>query len=583
MTTLNRNSALLGKKFNEYLLPAILSAMSILLASFVDGIIVSKLISPDALSAVNLAEPVILFFQALFFLFGIGGLISISRALGERDSRKANVLFTLAAIGAVIVSAIVTVVGTVFKDGIVSLVCNEQKLTKMVSDYVSYSIYGSAFIIIIPTFVFLMRVDGLPKFSSAILIVSNAVNLVMDIVYIGAFGMGIKGAALATVTGYAVGSLMVLYYLCIYKKRTLKFVKLGAGDLKSLAQLCTSGISSVLNTVLLFVKAILLNRIVIKAGGADAISIFSVCNFLLTFISMFVSGGADTMTPIVSMLSGEKDNKGIGIILKKTFAFVLGCCAAVIAFVCIFPEAVLAIFSVRSESKLAIGVPAVRIFSLSLIGMGISYIMMNYFQSVKHKALSVMITLLRGIVLTVPLAYAMSKLFGVRGIWWSLFVSEMLTAAAAFGVSFIIRCTHKDKYSSVFLFESSADSSAVLDVSIEAKKTDAVRVSESICTFCLENGADGQRAKYAGLLAEEMVEHIRRFNGENAPQIDLFCKVLDDRVILSVRDNGAIFDPAKVDDDTQGLSNLKMIRSVADKVEYTRVIGLNNMLVELGR
>ena len=80
-----------------------------------------------------------------------------------------------------------------------------------------------------------------------------------------------------------------------------------------------------------------------------------------------------------------------------------------------------------------------------------------------------------------------------------------------------------------------------------------------------------------------MVEHIRRFNGENAPQIDLFCKVLDDRVILSVRDNGAIFDPAKVDDDTQGLTNLKMIRSVADKVEYTRVIGLNNMLVELGR
>ena len=573
MTTLNRNSALLGKKFNEYLLPAILSAMSILLASFVDGIIVSKLISPDALSAVNLAEPVILFFQALFFLFGIGGLISISRALGERDSRKANVLFTLAAIGAVIVSVAVTVVGTVFKDGIVSLVCNEQKLTKMVSDYVSYSIYGSAFIIIIPTFVFLMRVDGLPKFSSAILIVSNAVNLVMDIVYIGALGMGIKGAALATVTGYAVGSLMVLYYLCIYKKRTLKFIKLGAGDFKSLAQLCTSGISSVLNTVLLFVKAILLNRIVIKAGGADAISIFSVCNFLLTFISMFVSGGADTMTPIVSMLSGEKDNKGIGIILKKTFAFVLGCCAAVIAFVCIFPEAVLAIFSVRSESKLAIGVPAVRIFSLSLIGMGISYIMMNYFQSVKHKALSVMITLLRGIVLTVPLAYAMSKLF----------VSEMLTAAAAFGVSFIIRCTHKEKYSSVFLFESSADSSAVLDVSLEAKKTDAVRVSESICTFCLENGADGQRAKYAGLLAEEMVEHIRRFNGENAPQIDLFCKVLDDRVILSVRDNGAIFDPAKVDDDTQGLTNLKMIRSVADKVEYTRVIGLNNMLVELGR
>ncbi len=581
--TLKRNGTLLGKKFNEYLLPTILSAMSILLASFVDGIIVSKLIDPDALSAVNLAEPVILFFQALFFLFGIGGLISISRALGERNRDKANSLFTLAIVGAVIASAVVTAAGTLFKDGIVSLICNEQKLTQMVSEYVSYSIYGSSFIIIVPTFVFIMRVDGMPKFSSAVLIVSNAVNLIMDIVYIKVFDMGIKGAALATVTGYAVGALMVLYYLCIYKKRTLRFVKPGAAELKNIAELCTSGISSVLNTLLLFIKAIMLNRIVINAGGADAISAFSVCNFLLTFISMFVSGGADTMTPIVSMLSGEKDNKGIGIILKRTFAFVLCCCAAIIAIICLFPQAILAIFSVKSESKLAIGVPAVRIFSLSLIGMGISYIMMNYFQSVKHKAMSVMITLLRGIVLTVPLAYAMSKLFGVTGIWWSIVVSEMLTAAAAFAVSFMILRTKKDKYISVFLFERSADNSAVFDVSLEAKKADAVSVSESICTFCLENSVDEQKAKYAGLLAEEMVEHIRRFNTEKVPQIDLFCKVLDDRVILSVRDNGAIFDPSNVDEDTQEFSNLKMIDSVADKVEYTRVIGLNNMLVELGR
>ena len=557
--------------------------MSILLASFVDGIIVSKLIDPDALSAVNLAEPVILFFQALFFLFGIGGLISISRALGERNSSKANSLFTLAIVGAVIASVVVTAAGTLFKDGIVSLICNEQKLTQMVSEYVSYSIYGSSFIIIVPTFVFIMRVDGMPKFSSAVLIVSNAVNLIMDIVYIKVFDMGIKGAALATVTGYAVGALMVLCYLCIYKKRTLRFVKPGAAELKNIAELCTSGISSVLNTLLLFIKAILLNRIVINAGGADAISAFSVCNFLLTFISMFVSGGADTMTPIVSMLSGEKDHKGISIILRKTFVFVLCCCAAVIAIICLFPETVLALFSVKSESKLAMGVPAVRIFSLSLIGMGISYIMMNYFQSVKHKPLSIMITLLRGIVMTVPLAYAMSKLFGVKGIWWSLFISEMLTAAAAFAVSFIIYRTKKDKYSSIFLFEKAADNGAVYDVSLDAQKRGAVKVSEDISTFCLENSVSEQKAKYAGLLAEEAVEHIRRFNTEKVPQIDLFCKVLDDRVILSVRDNGAIFDPANVRDDTEEFSNLKMIGSVADKVDYTRVIGLNNMLVELGR
>lgn len=581
--TLKRNGVLLNKKFNEYLFPAILGAMSILLASFVDGIIVSKMISSDALSAVNLADPVILFMQAVFFLFGIGGLITISRALGERDSHKANAVFTLAAVGAMITAALVTLLGTLFTDSIVSAICNEQKLTQMVKDYVSYSIYGCSLIIIIPTFVLLMRVDGLPKFSSAVLVVSNAVNLMMDIVYIKFFDMGIKGAALATVTGYAVGALMVLYYLLFYKKRTLRFVKLCAKDLKYLGELCASGISSVLNTVLLFVKAILLNRIVIKTAGAEGIKAFSVCNFLLTFISMFVSGGADTMTPIVSMLSGEKDCNGLRFVLKRTFIFVLGCCAAVIAFICIFPETVLGIFSVNSESGLAVGVPAVRIFSLSLIGMGICYVMMNFFQATKHKPLSIMVSLLRGLVLTVPLAFAMSKLFGTTGLWWSIFVSEMLTALILFGVCFTVSRKKKDKYSSILLFERDSENCALFDVSLEAEQKSAVKVSETIRDFCLENSVEYKKAQYAGLLAEETVEHIRRFNKDSAPRIDLFCSVLPDKVILSVRDNGAIFDPANVEEDTEEFSNLKMIHSVADSVEYTRVIGLNNMLVELGR
>lgn len=581
--TLKRNGVLLNRKFNEYLFPAILSAMSILLAAFVDGIIVSRLISADALSAVNLADPVILFMQAVFFLFGIGGLISISRALGERNSRKANALFTLAAVGSVITAAVVTLLGTLFTDNIVSAICNEQKLTQMVKEYVSYSFYGSSLMIVVPTFVLLMRVDGLPKFSSAVLVVSNAVNLIMDIVYIKVFDMGIKGAALATVTGYVFGLAMVLYYLCIYKKRTLRFVKISLKEIKYLGELCASGISSVLNTVLLFVKAILLNRIVISTAGAEGIKAFSVCNFILTFMSMFVSGGADTMTPIISMLSGEKDFKGLRFVLKRTFIFVLGCCTAVIAFICIFPETVLGIFSVKSESGLEIGIPAVRIFSLSLIGMGICYIMMNFYQATKHKPLSIMVSLLRGLVITVPLAFAMSKLFGTSGIWWSLFISEMLTAVILFAVSFIISRKKKDKYSSILLFEKNAQSNAVYDVSLEAEQNGAVKVSETIRDFCLENSVEDKKAQYAGLLAEETVEHIRRFNTDAAPRIDLFCSVLPDKVILSVRDNGAIFDPAKVEDDTEEFSNLKMIHSVADNVEYTRVIGLNNMLVELGR
>ena len=581
---LQRNSALLGRKFNEYLFPTIISSMSILLASFVDGIIVSALVNDNALSAINLSEPVVLFMQAMFFLFGIGGAISISIAKGQREARKANALFTLSFWGAALVSVIVTIVGTLLIDVITAAMCSDATLIEYVKHYAQFNIYGSLFMIMVPYLVFIIRVDGMPKFSANILLVSNVVNLLMDFVYMGIFKMDTAGAALATVTGYAVGFLMELYYLLIFKKRTLRFIVLKKEDLRHLGELCTSGIASVVNTVLLFVKALLLNRIVLGATGPDGMAVFSVCNFTVTFISMFVSGGSDTMTPIVSLLYGERDYKGIDMVLRKTFIFVGASCAVIIAFILIFPNLLLSMFSVKSPERVAIGIPVVRIFSLSLFGMGICYVTMNYLQATKQKVISVITTFLRGLVITVPLAYFLSYGFGLTGTSWAFVLSEALTAAITFLICFIVYRVNKDKYSGILLHERQTDCNAMFDASLRPKAEQAAEISDQVIGFCAENGVTGKNAYYAGVLSEETVEHIRRFNSDKKqPQIDLICRITDKSIILSVRDNGEAFDPAIVHDDEEELTNLKMINTLADNVNYTRALGLNNMLITIGR
>ena len=555
MMALQRNSVLLGRKFNEYLFPTIISSMSILLASFVDGIIVSALVNDNALSAVNLAEPVVLFMQAMFFLFGIGGAIGISIAKGQRDARKANALFTLSFLGAALVSVIVTIVGTLLIDVITSAMCSDATLTEYVKHYAQVNIYGSLFMIVVPYLIFIIRVDGMPKFSANILLVSNIVNLLMDFVYMGLFKMDTAGAALATVTGYAVGFLMELYYLFFFKKRTLRFIAVKKAELSCLGELLTGGIASVVNTILLFVKALLLNRIVLGATGADGMAVFSVCNFTVTFISMFVSGGSDTMTPIVSLLYGERDYKGIDIVLRKTFIFVGASCAVIIAFILLFPNLLLSLFSVKSPERVAIGVPVVRIFSLSLIGMGVCYITMNYLQATKQKTISLITTFLRGLVITVPLAYFLSYGFGLSGTSWAFVISEALTAAITFLICFIVSRVKKDRYSGILLHERQTDCSALLDASLRPEAEQAAEISDRVIGFCAENGVTGKSAYYAGVLAED----------------------------LSVRDNGEAFDPATVHDDEDELTNLKMINTFADEVSYTRALGLNNMLITIGR
>ena len=579
--TYQRNGALLGRKFTEYLFPTIISNMSILLASFVDGIIVSKLINDDAFSAVNLAEPVILFMQALFFLFGIGGAICISIAKGQRDEHKANAVFTLSFLSAVLVSVIVTVLGIVLIDPITRVLCSDSTLYDYVQHYALFNIYGSLFMIVVPYLVFIIRTDGMPKFSANILLVSNIVNLLMDLVYMGVFKMDTSGAALATVTGYVVGFVMELYYLLFYKKRTLKFIRLKRSDLKYLGELSTGGIASVINTILLFVKAILLNQIVLGATGADGMAVFSVCNFTLTFISMFITGGSDTMTPIVGLLYGERDYKGIDIVLRKTFVFVTASCAVIMAFILLFPSLLLQLFSITSPERLAMGIPAVRIFSLCFVFMGICYVTLSYLQATKQKAISVITTFLRGLIITVPLAYVLSGLFGLNGVSLTFVLSEALTAAITFLICFIVSRVKSDKYSGILLHERQTECSALFDASLKPEAEQAAGISDSIIAFCNDNGITGKTADYAGVLAEETVEHIRNHNlDKKQPKIDLICRITDEEVILSVRDNGEAFDAATVDDGEE-FTNLKVINSLADDVDYSRALGLNNMLIKI--
>ena len=194
-----------------------------------------------------------------------------------------------------------------------------------------------------------------------------------------------------------------------------------------------------------------------------------------------------------------------------------------------------------------------------------------------------MIAFLRGLVITVPLAYLLANLLGLSGVSLAFVLSEALTASLAFLICFVISRMKKDKYSGLLLHERQGENSVLFDASLQPEAQQAAGIADSIIDFCRSNGVQGKAADYAGVLAEEMVEHIRYYNqGKKQPQIDLICRVTEEEVILSVRDNGEAFDAATVDEDGE-FTNLKMIHSLADNTAYSRALGLNNMLITIRR
>jgi putative MATE family efflux protein len=580
-----RSSQLINDKFKEYLLPTTLSGVSMMLGSIVDGIIVGFTINARAMAAVNVTEPIVLLYQTIFFLFGMGGATLVAICKGQRDEAKANVIYTLACVLILALSVVLILLSFFFLDPMVELICNNAELFEGARSYARVILWGAPFMLFVPGMVFFIRVDGKPKLSANILLVANVVNLIMDLVYIKVFGMGIDGAALATVTGYVVGFFLVVRYWRA-GDRTLRLVSVSRADLPVIREIANSGMAGAVNTLLLTVKTLFVNRIVLAVGGADGMAVFAVCNFAISFISMFVTGAADTMVPLVGMLYGEGDWQGIRFTLKRTFTVILTTAFLTVALMVCLPVQILGLFSVTDPVQVALGIPALRIFSFSLVGVGLSYTTMYYLQTTKHRNLSVTISLLRGFVLIIPCVWLLSGILGISGVWWAYVISEAVTILITLLLCWITQSRSRGRYSGIFLFERD-DSEAVYDVTVHGQAADAVSVSDQLIGFGRKEGLGETQAALVGLMAEEAVERITRYNAGAAPMdIDVLCRLLPEQIILSFRDNGRPFDGAAAQDLEAGggaFDNAAVMRNIAEKVDYVRTLGLNNTVVLLDR
>lgn len=537
-----RSGKLINKKFREYLIPTTLSGISIMLGSIVDGIIVGQTIGADAMAAVNVAQPFLLLFQALFFLLGMGGAILVAISKGERDHRKANAVYTLGSLGLLLLSVVILVLGLLFLNGLVGLLCNDASLYTLARDYVRVLIIGAPFMLFVPGMVFFVRADGQPKLSAAIFLIANVVNLFLDLVFIQVFHMGIAGAALATVTGYVLGFVPVLVYW-FSRQRTLKYVRIKKQELSLIGEIAANGLAGTVNTLLLTIKTLFVNRIVLAVGGADGMAIFAVCNFAISFVSMFNSGASDTMVPLLGMLYGEKDWKGIRFMLRRAFTVVIVCCLFSILLLETLPAPILGLFNVTSAVQLAMGVPALRIFAVSLLGVGISCTMMYYLQTIKHRVISITISVLRGFVLIIPSVWALSSIYGIVGVWWGYVLAEALTVLITFILCRATATRSKGRYSGVFLFETPPATEALYDATIRVRAEDAVNVSSDLIAFGRENGLGETQAGLMGLMAEEAAINIMEYNEGGAPlELDILCRIRSGDIILSLRDDGKPFD-----------------------------------------
>ena len=414
-------------------IPPMISMLIQSLYNIVDSMFVAK-IGEDALTAVSLAFPVQTLIVACSVGIGVGVNSYISRSLGREDQEGADSAVAHGLLMAAFVAVLFIIAGQFLLEPFFRLFSDDPAI---LADAITYTnicltFCAGSFIHICIEKVF--QSTGSMIFPMLLQALGAITNIILDpIMIFGLFGfpaMGVKGAAVATVIGQHTAMLASLLVFLLGKfavrldLRNFHFSWKMIRDIASIAipNSCMNALGSVL--------VMGLNTILIGFSNT-AVSLFGIYYKLQTFVFMPASGLTQGAMPIMGFSYGAGNGKR----LQHTLSISLRVCFVIMAVGCVLfmaaPEWLLGLFD-ASEEMLAIGVPALRIISVSFLPATIGFILPTMFQSMGQGGYSLIVFLLRQLVITLPAAAILSSPFGLTGIWASFILAESVAAGAAF-------------------------------------------------------------------------------------------------------------------------------------------------------
>ena len=570
-----RNYELLRRKFKEFFLPTLFTSMAGNICLFVDGLIVSFLIGAGNLAPIQSVAPVITFVNLIYWMIGLGGSVLCSVAKAEFDDEKSNSYFSVSITSLLSIGILITIVGLLFSNHIAQMLCISQPaLAPSVNQFFIALIIGMPFLCYMMSLSYFIRADGIPTLPFRAILIANIVNICCDVIYIKYLGMGLSGAALATTTGYFVGSVIISYYF-FKSERTLKFIKLKAAALFSyLKQIVKSGFSSSSTQLYLTLKLLIINILVGMYIGKSGIVAFSICYNSLFILYIFLIGTAQTMSPIVSVYFKEEDYSGVDYIIGRSLKIVLVSSLALSVLFVVCPQALLLLYSVKDPSDIPIVLNAIRIFAVSYVGIAITFLYTFYSQAIQKNQLSTIISLLEGLICPIGFAVILSSLIGGNGIWISFAIAEVVTILFLFAYSRYFNRKTDGEYSGFFINKHN-DDEKVFEHTINGDVKEAVKLSQDVQDYLSGN----KSAALVSLAIEEMLVNIINTN-EKVDTIDVIVRDDDEDILISIKDTGVDFNPVIENDDLQ-FDSISVLNNIADKIDYSRVLGLNSTVITI--
>ena len=398
------------------------------LYNIIDSIFVSR-IGPDAMTAISLAFPI----QMLMVSFASGTAVGInamlSKALGEKNHKQVQ----NAALNGVFLEFLTAVAFCLFgifgARAYFASQTSTANVVKLGTEYLSIVTIGSFAFILEMTFERLLQSTGRTFVTMITQATGAIINIIFDpILIFGLFGfpkLDMKGAAIATVFGQVVAASMALIFNLKKNHEISLDFKGFKPNWSAIKRIYSVGLPSIIMQSINSVTTYLLNMILIGFSEV-AVTALGIYFKLQSFFFMPVFGLNNAMIPIIAYNYGARKKERILGTIKYAILIAMSIMVAGLLLFNIFPGALLGLFN-ANEELLAIGIPALRIISYSFIGAGFSIVLLSVYQALGNGVYSLIVSLLRQIIVLVPVAYLLSKVAGLSGVWWAYPIAELIS------------------------------------------------------------------------------------------------------------------------------------------------------------
>lgn len=423
-------------KLLRFTLPSIVMMVFSSIYGVVDGIFVSNFSGKTAFAAINLIMPYIMIFGTLGIMVGTGGTALVSMTLGTGDRKRANKIFSQLVYVTIGAGVLLSVVGiALLRPAAIAMGAEGEMIDACVS-YGRLTLPALTALLLQNEFQSFCVAAERPNLGLGLTVAAGVTNIVLDALFVGVFGWGLEGAAVATAISQCVGGLVPLVYFARPNSSVLRLTRAKA-ESSVLLRTCTNGSSELMSNLSMSLVSMLYNLQLMKFAGEDGVAAYGVIMYVnFIFVAVFL-GYSIGVAPVIGYHYGADNREELKGLLRRSLTIISVLAVALTALAEVLAGPLSRIFVSYDAGLLDMTTRAFMIYSLSFLVCGFNIFGSSFFTALNNGLISALISFLRTLMCQTAAVLLLPLIFGLDGIWWSIMAAEL--AAVALTVFFLVK------------------------------------------------------------------------------------------------------------------------------------------------